>query len=139
LEVAKSFFARQPLPIMAFGTEVRRIRKLRKLSIEDLAERSKLSANYVGGIEMNRRDPSMSTVKALSKGLGVSMADLFQDTPDSVSPSAMQLAKAFERIRPNLQEVIMNLVVSLASGPGSLPPRKAPPARGGKQTAARKR
>lgn len=123
---------------MAFGTEVRRIRKLRGLSIEDLAERAQLSANYIGGIEMNRRDPSISTVHAIAKGLGVSIAELFQETPESLSPTALQMGRAFERIRPNLQEAISTLVVLMANG-GGQPPRKAPPARGGTRAGSRKR
>jgi transcriptional regulator with XRE-family HTH domain len=125
---------------MAFGTEVRRIRKLRGLSIEDLAERSGLSANYVGGIEMNRRDPSLSTVTAIAKGLDTNISELFQETPTSLSPTAVQLAHAFERVRPaSVQERLVDLVVSLANTAGSPPPRKSPPGRGAAKSGARKR
>jgi transcriptional regulator with XRE-family HTH domain len=123
---------------MAFGTEVRRIRKLRGLSIEDLAERAQLSANYIGGIEMNRRDPSLSTVNAIARGLGTTIAELFQETPESLSPTALQLGRAFEKIRPNLQDAIVSLVVAMGNG-GGPPPRKVPPSRGAGRSGARKR
>jgi transcriptional regulator with XRE-family HTH domain len=123
---------------MAFGTEVRRIRQLRGLSIEDLAENSGLSANYVGGIEMNQRDPSLSTVTALAKGLRISISELFQDTPDSLTPIGRQMALAIERLKPSVQEAIVRLASSLARE-AKLPTRKATPKRGAKRPAARRK
>jgi transcriptional regulator with XRE-family HTH domain len=56
---------------MDFGKEVRRRREALGLTLEELAERAGLTPNYVGTVETGKRDPSLSTVLALAKGLRV--------------------------------------------------------------------
>lgn len=46
------------------------------MTLEELPGRAKLTPSYVGSVEADRRDPSLSTVLALAAGLRLSPADL---------------------------------------------------------------
>jgi transcriptional regulator with XRE-family HTH domain len=60
-----------------FGRRVRELRVERGWSQEELAERSRLHRNYVGGVERGERNVGLDNIVALAKALGVPPADLF--------------------------------------------------------------
>lgn len=62
-----------------FGERVRRMRLALGLSQEQLAERSGLHRNYVGGIERGERNLSLVNVLYLAHGLDVPASDLLSD------------------------------------------------------------
>lgn len=64
-------------PKDAFGRNVRRLRKEKGLSQEDLAYRAHLHRTYVGGVERGERNISLENIVAISAALGCSVADLF--------------------------------------------------------------
>jgi transcriptional regulator with XRE-family HTH domain len=94
---------------LAFGREVRRRRGVLGLTLEQLAERSDLTPNYIGSVENGRRDPSLSTVLALAKGLGVSPAELLGSRDDQ-SPLATEAATLLENLPPELQNGVVELL-----------------------------
>ena len=57
--------------IKAFGDNLRRLRISKKLSQEELAYRSGLVLSQVGRIERGERGPTLTTMLALAKGMGV--------------------------------------------------------------------
>lgn len=59
---------------------VRRLREERGVTVEELAERSGLSARGLIYIEHGRRKPSVLTLFAVAEGLGVSPAALLPDS-----------------------------------------------------------
>jgi len=54
-----------------FGKRVRTIRKRAKLTLEVAAERANLSGNYWGEVERSQKVPSLDTIVAMAKALGV--------------------------------------------------------------------
>lgn len=60
-----------------FGQRVRDLRRLRDLTLEQLGERSRLSAKFLQAIETGRQAPTIETVEKLARGLGVPPAELF--------------------------------------------------------------
>ena len=66
--------------LAAFGQVVREARRSQRLSQEQLALEAGLNRNYVMAIEAGRRKPSLITIFALAKGLGVSPAVLVSRT-----------------------------------------------------------
>lgn len=58
---------------------VRRLRKERGLTQEQLAHEVGIDLTYLGGIERGRRNPSVAIVGRLARVLGVHPRDLLQD------------------------------------------------------------
>lgn len=55
--------------LIAFAAKVRRRRYELSLTQEELAERAGFHVNYIGGIERAERNPSLTSLHALSKAL----------------------------------------------------------------------
>lgn len=64
--------------LVALGKRLRALRKEANLTQEELAERAKLSANYVGEIERGEKNPGALALFALARGLGVKPAKLLE-------------------------------------------------------------
>lgn len=92
-----------------FGKEVRRRRKALGMTIEQLAERSGLTPNYVGTVEIGDRDPSLSTLAALARGLGVNPSELLGG-PDRLTPAGVEVARLFEGVNADVQEAVLRLL-----------------------------
>ncbi len=55
---------------------LKKLRARKKVSQAELARRARLSREYVNKIEAGRYNPPLSTLNALAKALGVSLAEL---------------------------------------------------------------
>jgi len=60
------------------GRNLRRLRKERELTQEEVGHRSGVHPTEVSRIEAGKRDPQVSTVERLAKALGVSASDLLR-------------------------------------------------------------
>jgi transcriptional regulator with XRE-family HTH domain len=58
------------------GRNLRRIRQLKGLTQEQLAERSGFSQQYLSGLERGERNPTIVTLYELAQTLGISHLDL---------------------------------------------------------------
>jgi transcriptional regulator with XRE-family HTH domain len=94
---------------MEFGREIRRRREALSLTLEQLAERAELTPNYIGTIENGKRDPSLSTVLSLAKGLKVAPAELFGGVQD-LSSAATEAGLLFDGVNPDVQEAVLKLL-----------------------------
>jgi len=54
-----------------FAQRVRRLRKAAKLSFEKPAERGEITPNYWSDFERSKKVPSLDTIVAMAKGLGL--------------------------------------------------------------------
>lgn len=63
----------------AFGQRVRERRQKLGKSIEKLASECGLTANYVGGIERGKRNPTLETVCRLAYALRIKASELLED------------------------------------------------------------
>lgn len=59
-----------------FARRLRQLRKRAGFTQEELAERSELSRNYIGLLELEKREPSLSSLLSLSAALSCSLNDL---------------------------------------------------------------
>lgn len=64
-----------------FGTNVRKLRKARGLTLEALADDVGLAYTYVGQLERGQRNPTLNVVERFAASLKVDPADLLRD-PD---------------------------------------------------------
>lgn len=62
-----------------FGLQVRRYRKKKGISQEELASISELHRTYIGAIERGERNVSLNNVEKIASSLDVAVIDLFQD------------------------------------------------------------
>jgi transcriptional regulator with XRE-family HTH domain len=58
------------------GANVRRYRRARSLTQEQLAFEAKLDLTYIGGIERGRRNPSLLAMARIADALGVELIEL---------------------------------------------------------------
>lgn len=91
---------------LAFGGEIRRRRIAHGLTLEQLAERAGLTPNYVGSVEIGRRDPSLSTVLALARGLELEPGDLLGASRE-ISAPALEAAQLVESMPVEAQAALV--------------------------------
>jgi transcriptional regulator with XRE-family HTH domain len=59
------------------GSNIQRLRREKKLSQEELADRAGIHQTYLSGVEGGKRNPSVLVLDRISKALGVDAMDLF--------------------------------------------------------------
>jgi transcriptional regulator with XRE-family HTH domain len=60
-----------------FGRAIRRVREDQQITQEEAAERCGLHRTYYSGVERGVRNISLVNIERISKGLRVSMSELF--------------------------------------------------------------
>lgn len=68
--------AKQPSAREIFGQNLRRARRLKDISQEDLALRADLSRTYVSEVERGVRNVSIDNMGLLAQALGIPLRDL---------------------------------------------------------------
>ena len=68
-----------------------------------------MTPNYIGTVENGRRDPSLSTVLALAKGLGLAPGELLGGVGARNSASA-EAATLVESLTPDVQVLMIELL-----------------------------
>jgi transcriptional regulator with XRE-family HTH domain len=92
-----------------FGREIRRRREARGMTLQMLAKRSGLTANFIGTIENGKRNPSLSTVFSLSKGMGVRPDEFLAESSDE-SAAAGEAGRLVDRAPPEIQMAILTIL-----------------------------
>ena len=115
---------------MDFGREIRRRRETLGLTLEQLAEASKLTPNYIGTIENGKRDPSLSTVMALARGLRVAPAEPFGGIMD-LSPPATEAGLLFDGSPTDVQEAVLQILRTVSKRKQKKAAERADDAAGG--------
>ncbi len=67
--------------LVPLGEAVRRLRKARGLTQEDLSGLTELHRNHIGGLERGERNITIKTVLALAQALEVRPAELLEQYP----------------------------------------------------------
>lgn len=93
------------------GKNIRKIREIKKLRQEDLAEKTDLTTNYIGMIERGEKIPSLETFINILNSLGVSADMVLSDVLDNgytVKDSLLneKLEKLVPEDRNRIYEVI---------------------------------
>ena len=60
------------------GARIRRLRKARGMSQQDLADKARLTRVFITRVEAGQQDPSLSTINAIARALDVSAAELMK-------------------------------------------------------------
>jgi transcriptional regulator with XRE-family HTH domain len=102
----------RPSHAAAFGAEVRRRRLQAGLSLHQLAERAGVTPNYIGVVELGKRNPSLLVLEALARGLGVASGELLGGS--ALPPKALEFAHLFQKAPSTLQSGVLKLLRSSA-------------------------
>jgi len=65
---------------LVFAENIRKFRRERGLSQEELAEEAELHRTYVGSVERGERNISIDNMERIAKGLSVPLAHLLSST-----------------------------------------------------------
>ena len=65
------------------GSKLRDLRKSKKLSLKQLAERTGCAISYLSMVENGKIDPGISRLKKIADGLDVTIIDIFQENHNS--------------------------------------------------------
>ena len=70
--------------LIKFGQNVRKLRHIKGLSQERLAELSNLHRTYIGGVERGERNVALVNIVRLAHALDVDPAELFKGVEDKL-------------------------------------------------------
>lgn len=97
------------LALVSFGRTIKKRRETLGLTLEQLAERANLSPNYIGTVENGRRDPSLSTVLALAKGLRIPAGELLGPVK-GLSPEGYDVGRQYDAAAEDVQDLVARLL-----------------------------
>lgn len=86
----------QPLWREVLGARLRRLRKLRGLTLTELAAESGVSPQYLSEVERGRKEPSSEMIAAISGALGLTLVQLTSHVADELQRTSFtsQLSSA---------------------------------------------
>lgn len=94
-----------------FGKRIRALRKSKKLSQEELAEKCGLHTTYIGQIERGEKNASLESIQKLSNGLGISIAEIFSTFKSTHIETSNALAdELYEKIHFMDDKVLKNIL-----------------------------
>lgn len=93
------------------GAKLRDEREKQDISLRELARRVGVSPSLISQIELDRVNPSVSTLWSIVTELGMTMSEVFGDTPNASEPS--EVSHAANRLAVSPEE---RRVINLASG-----------------------
>jgi transcriptional regulator with XRE-family HTH domain len=67
---------------MSIGSNIKSFRKGRKLTQNELALKANISRSYLADVEGDRYNPSLDTLEAIAKALGVSVSSILGEDPE---------------------------------------------------------
>ncbi len=62
--------------VQKFGLKIKKLRKARGLTQEQLAEKARIDYSYMNRIEGGKRNPSLNVVAKLARALGIRLEEL---------------------------------------------------------------
>ncbi|NUQ78022.1 MAG: helix-turn-helix transcriptional regulator [Polyangiaceae bacterium] len=105
--------------IEALGREIRRRRQALGMTLPALAEATGITPNYIGAIELGHRDPSLSTVLRIARGLRLMPGELL-GMPE-LPPDAIEAAKLVSGLPEAVRKPLTNTLRALAGWGGRQP------------------
>lgn len=95
-----------------FGAHVKRLREVRRLTQEDLAERSGLAPDTIRRLEHQDFSPSLRTLRKVCGGLGLSVASMFNSFELDEAFGELSRIHALLLGRPQSELVLVERVLS---------------------------
>ena len=93
-----------------FGQRLREQRIKHGLTLEQLAEKSELSSNYIGMVERGLKEPGLATIVKLLNALNISADTLLCDLVPSASHVTDEIRKRLEHLTPVQKKAALDLL-----------------------------
>lgn len=93
-----------------FGRRIQEIRKQKKLSQEQVAERAGISSNYVSRIECGKENPTLDMLIRLEDALQIELREMF-DFGHAVSMK--ELKDAIQKFSQKADETTLRTIVKI--------------------------
>ena len=93
------------------GCRIKELRKLRKLSQEELAEKVDIDPKHLSRIEVGRSFPSLDTLERLANVLSMELKDFFEFSHET--PSPQELKKTLNSLLKETDEERLRLLVKI--------------------------
>jgi repressor LexA len=93
--------------MMSLGSRINEIRREKKISIDDLSEKSGVPKGTLSKITAGiTTSPTLDTVKAIARALGCRLDDLddetiTKNTPSDISEEARKIARSYDKMPPH--------------------------------------
>ena len=99
------------------GTNIKEVRKLKKMTQEELAEKCGLQTSYLAGVERGDRNITLSTLEKINSGLEINAKELFElESPIKNLPiETEQLIQMFAGQLKTKSENEIRLIIKLAT------------------------
>lgn len=114
---------------MSFAEQLIRIRKMRRLSQQQLAMRSGISQQAVSNLETGKSSPSEYTIRQLAAALRVQMSELLEDKekiPTAVSDGDLEdIIDRVRHLHPQALARLSDYLEGLEDGQGTASPSPA--------------
>lgn len=81
------------------GANIRVIRKKRKMTIEELSDKSGLSAKYLQGVETAKNNISVINLENISRALDVSLTDIIETNNEAFRDSEEKMFHLAARLK----------------------------------------
>lgn len=98
---------------MDLGDNIKTIRKLKKLSQEDLANKIGVQKQHISGWETNKYQPNKENLDKLATALGVKLTDLYNYSEEKHT-SVSDIALTYEAVQKNREVVAIRVVEAKA-------------------------
>ena len=85
------------------GLKIKEIRKKRKLTQEQLAEKLELDTGYISKLEVGRNFPTIGTLEKIAQVLDVKIYDLFQFTVEKDKDFKEEIIKIYDKLNKEKQ------------------------------------
>lgn len=95
------------------GEKIRRFRAQKRMTLEDLAQRSGLSKSFISQAERGQSSMTLTSLQRIAEGLDLTLAEFFQ--PPSPVPAVPRVVRATERPEFRIEAMEQATYSSLAA------------------------
>lgn len=96
-----------------FISNLKRFRKMRHITQEELAERCETDTSYIGQIETKKRFPSLSLVEKIAAALEIQAYQLYKPQEQSPFPTQKLQEALIASINSDITRLIEEYTISL--------------------------
>jgi transcriptional regulator with XRE-family HTH domain len=97
----------------SIGNRIRELRLRNHLSQEQLAFAADITTVYLGQLERNEKNPTVSVVMKISNALGIELSEFFSEKMflhNEIDPISMQILHQLKNQDDEVKEIILQLI-----------------------------